>query len=79
MTAHDLKSCFGDRKLQDFRLLSKLGKGTAVANEGNDALTVGELVSKRRGKRKQKGERPVDPLEKAGMDVICGDGKSVGG
>ena len=55
VTPFDLKSHFGGRKLHDFSLLSKLGTGLTIVNDNSDLISVGELVNRKRGKRKQKG------------------------
>ena len=79
VTANDLQTHFGGRKLKDFSLLSKLGTGISIINNVNEIPTVGELVNRKRGKRRRKGTRATAPLEVVGMDIGYGDGVSVGG
>lgn len=79
VTAFDLKSQFGGCKIHDFGLLSQLGLGISIINEGSDLLTVGEMVNHKRGKQKHRGQRATVPLEVVGMDIGYGDGVVVGG
>ena len=79
VTAYDLQTHFGGQKLKDFSLLSKLGTGISIINNVNEIPTVGELVNRKRGKRRRKGTRATAPLEVVGMDIGYGDGVSVGG
>ena len=79
VTSHQLRNQFGGRKIHDFALLSKLGTGISVIEEGTDILTVGELVNRKRGRRKRKGSRAAVPLEVVGCDIGFGDGVAVGG
>ena len=50
VSAYDLQTHFGGRKLKDFSLLSKLGKGISVIDSNNEVPTVGELVNQKRGR-----------------------------
>ena len=79
VTAYDLQTHFGGRQLKDFGLLSKLGTGIFVFAPSNDIPTVGELVNRQRGKRKQNGQRASVPLEVVDMDIGYGDDTSIGG
>jgi len=79
VTAYDLQTHFGGRKLQDFSLLSQLGTGISVINNINDVPTIGELVNRKRGQRKRKGKRAASPLEVVGMDIGYGKGTLLGG
>ena len=51
LTAFQLQSYFGGRKLSDHNLLSKLGTGLLVVDNDQDFPTVGILVNGKRGKR----------------------------
>jgi len=56
-----------------------LGDGLNVVDNDHDVPTVGELVNRKRGKRRQKGSKATVPLEVVGMDIGYGDGVAVGG
>ena len=60
-------------------MLSKLGTGLSVVDNDQDIPTVGELVNRKRGKRRRKGSKATVPLEVVGMDIGYGDGVAVGG
>ena len=65
--------------MKDFCLLSKLGEGLSVVDNDDEIPTIGELVNRKRGKRRQKGHRATVPLEVVGMDIGYGDGPAIGG
>ena len=50
LTAYQLQSYFGGRKMKDFRLLSKLGEGLSVVDNDDEIPTIGELVNHKQGK-----------------------------
>lgn len=52
LTAYQLQSYFGGRKMKDFCLLSKLGDGLSVVDNDDEIPTIGELVNRKRGKRR---------------------------
>ena len=79
LTAYNLQTYFGGKQLKDFSLLSKLGTGLSVIDNDQDLTTIGELVNRKRGKRRRKGSKATVPLEVVGMDIGYGDGTSVGG
>ena len=79
LTAHQLKTYFGGKNLRDFSVLSSLGEGLTVVDNDHDVPTVGELVNRKRGKRRKKGSKATVPLEVVGMDIGYGEGVSVGG
>ena len=79
ITAYNLQTHFGGQKFRDFSLLSQLGTGISVIDNENDIPTVGELVNRKRGRRKRKGQRATSPLEVVGMDIGYGEGTSIGG
>ena len=79
LTSYQLQSYFGGRHLKDFGLLSKLGTGVFVIDSDQDIPTIGELVNRKRGKRRRKGSKATVPLEVVGCDIGYGDGVSVGG
>ena len=79
LTSFQLQSYFGGRHLKDFSLLSKLGTGLSVVDDDQHIPTVGELVNRKRGKRRRKGSKATVPLEVVGMDIGYGDGTSYGG
>ena len=69
ITALELQTSFGGRKIKDFGPSSKLGTGMSTIDDNNDIPTVGEMVNRKRGKRKRKGEKALVPPEKVGMNV----------
>ena len=79
LTNHTLQSYFGGRQLQDYGVLSQLGTGISVVDNKNEIPTVGSLVNRKRGKRRQKGSKAIAPLQLVGMDIGYGDGNSPGG
>ena len=79
LIAFHLQSYFGGRQLKDYSLLFKLGTGLSVADNDQDIPTVGEMVNRKRGKRRRKGSKATVPLEVVGMDIRYGDGTSYGG
>ena len=79
LTLFQLQSYFGGRHLPDYSLLSKLGDGLTVVNGDHDIPTIGELVNRKRGKRRRKGSKATVPLEVVGMDIGYGEGISCGG
>ena len=79
LTAYELQTYFGGSQLKDFGLLSKLGTGVSVIDSDQDIPTIGQLVNRKRGKRRQKGSKATVPLEVVGCDIGYGDGISVSG
>ena len=65
--------------MKDFRLLSEPGKGISVIDDRNNVLSIRNSVNQKCGGQKRKGQWPLVPLEKVGMDIACGDGSSIGG
>ena len=45
----------------------------------DDDTKVGELVNRKRGKRRRKGSKATVPLEVVGMDIGYGEGTAYGG
>ena len=79
LTSYQLQSYFGGRHLKDFGLLSKLGTGVSVIDSDQDIPTIGELVNRKRGKRRRKGSKATVPLEVVGCDIGYDNGIYVGG
>ena len=79
LTAYQLQTYFGGRKMKDFRLLSKLGEGLSVVHNDDEIPTIGELVNHKQGKRHRKGHCATVPLEVVGMDIGYGYGSAIGG
>ena len=65
--------------MPDYSLLSKLGTGLTVIDDDCDIPTIGELVNRKRGKRRRKGSKATVPLEVVGMDIGYGEGTAYGG
>ena len=74
LKSYQLQSYFGGRYLLDYSLLSKLGTGLTVTDDDCDIPTIGELVNRKRGKRRQKGSKATAPPEVVGMDIGYGEG-----
>ena len=55
--------------MKDFRLLSEPGKGISVIDDRNNVLSIRNSVNKKCGGQKRKGQWPLVPLEKVGMDI----------
>ena len=79
LTSYQLQSYFGGRHLTDYSLLSKLGTGLTVIDDDQEIPTIGELVNRKRGKRRRKGSKATVPLEVVGMDIGYGEGTAYGG
>ena len=86
LTPFQLQLYFGGRHLPDYSLFSKLGDGLIVIKGDYDIPTIGELVNRKTGKRRQRQQRrrrkdskATVPLEVVGMDIGYGEGKSYGG
>ena len=47
LSAYQLQSYFGGKKLKDFHVLSSLGDGLTVVDNDHDVPTVGELVNRK--------------------------------
>ena len=73
LTSYQLQSYFGGHHLPDYSLLSRLGTGITVVDDDHDIPTIGELVNRKRGKRRRKGSKATVPLEVVGMDIGYGE------
>ena len=79
LTSYQLQSYFGGRHRTDYSLLSKLGTGLTVIDDDQEIPTIGELVNRNQGKRRQKGSKETFPLEVVGMDIGYGEKTAYGG
>ena len=79
LTSYQLQSYFGRRHLPDYSPFSSLGIGIAVVDDDHDIPTIGELLNRKRGKRRRKGSKATVPLEVVGMDIGYGEGTAYGG
>ena len=79
LTSYQHQSYFGGRHLSDYSLLSKLGTGLTVVVDDQEIPTIGELVNRKREKRRQKGSKATIPLEVVGIDIGYRGGTAYGG
>ena len=79
VTESELRTIFGARKLQNWRLLEKVGEHIKVVDDGEPIVTLPDMSSVPRNKANKKADRPTKRLHTVGMDIGYGDGTSPGG